>query len=283
MQAGVWELALIGSASASVAAALIRLVICRLRAWLRVGQRYEPDDLLSSPRVAWTIDNATLDGEASARATQRQACELHGVTRITTDCVVNFEVDPAPRSRSGGVTFWWDRVFQRMSTRSRDRELPYACPRQSPGSRHAFAHRWPGKCSSSSERLSSPGCVPGPDNEAALQPLPCRGSGLAVRYSGNVSGKTCATSLALYAPPYAIQACGQIHATKDVDCPGSPEPSLSRSNARGLSLETSRAPEANSREHILQLACSPHPRGGGGLDNDFVQAQSPLLDPSLHA
>ena len=243
-----WELILIGGASASVAAVFIGLLGIRLHTWLkrvRAAERYEPHVGLSSQHIAWSIDDDDHEGVKRGSASQRQVCQHHKTSRSTDHDVVMFEVDSAPSSRS--ITCW-HRIFLGLEIARGDRDLAYACPRQSPGSRHAFAHRWPRRCTSSSpEKLSSPGFVPGWEDEAVL---PVRNSRrhapsldtqkpciAAARYLGNLQEEKVPTSAALYAtPPDGTDLCGQNMAVKNaVICNpgvGGYEPSVSHCSVR---------------------------------------------------
>lgn len=173
-----WQMGCITGACAAVVAAVMWFAARRFWLWRMRRQ----DSLYRPGREAWTGDD---------RETARRMQSVSGEEDMVRDADMikawalrddeGIELEPRGAVRAAGC---WA-AFGTDGTCAREWTDTYVCPQPSPGSRHAFAHRWSGPRTPSVggvDRLSSPGCVP--DN-----PSPCHGSsphyGRGARYLGD--------------------------------------------------------------------------------------------------
>lgn len=158
-----WEMGCITGACAAFVAAVIWFAARRFWLWRmrRQDSRYRPATAIQTTgRDAWTGDD---------RETARQLHSVSGEEDMVRDADMikawaprddeSIELQPRGAVRAAGC---WA-AFGTDGTCAGERTDTYACPQPSPGSRHAFAHRWSGPRMPSAgglDRLSSPGCVP---------------------------------------------------------------------------------------------------------------------------
>jgi hypothetical protein len=166
-----WQMGCITGACAAFVAAVMWFAARRFWLWRmrRQDSRYRPATALQNPREAWTGED---------RETVRRLHSVSGEEHMVRDADMikawaarddqGIELEPRGPVRAAGC---WA-AFGIDGTCAGEGTDTYACPQPSPGSRHAFAHRWPGPRTPSAgglDRLSSPGCVPD-------HPSPCHRS-----------------------------------------------------------------------------------------------------------
>jgi hypothetical protein len=238
---------------AGMASVLAWLAACRICAWRgrrRDGRRYEPDALQSSPRAAWPSGRTGLDGlqQLSARDTERQLC---GASCGHPDEVAGFEMDltAPPRAAPDAGSWRWGRAIFGGVRGLSDCETHYACPQQSPGSRHAFAQRLTGprRASAFPDKITSPGSVDDGAKWTSSQKPTSQNYGHAVRYFGD-SAPSASRALCGSCPT----ACRQVLGPGDVAGADDTE----RSCARQLSIGSDLAQELTSDHY-----CPEHNRG----------------------
>lgn len=244
------ELALVLT-GAGMATVIAWLAACRVCTWLRGeggGRRYEPDDLLSSPRAAWP-DAEGLQ-QLSARDTERQLC---AASSAHPDDVTGFEMDlAAPHAAPAAASWRWGRAFFGDLRGASDCEQHYACPQQSPGSRHAFAQRLTGprraSASPSPDKIASPGSV-ADGARWTSEKMPTRPLVHTARYFGD-SAPSASRALRGSGTP----VCRQVLGPGDAAGTDGTERSCARQLSMGSGLVDELTRHSDCPEHARRLA-----------------------------